>query len=240
MDFVAFRSFWETAVNINIASFMATPVLQHGYGMNAVGDNPSAASLTDTVSNFGAAYVVMQESLRNSNTSINAMQGQIQMLCNALGNQPPAGMLQYPQQTNQGHQARSGQHGQQQNNGNGSGYYQGSGMTFDSSGGSYPTQGISNPPSPIKKFNNWNYCHTHGGDVHNNHTSATCAQPGVNNQNAATRSNTMGGNNKGSYIKPYSQLPLANSPRLLNQPRHPPTTPHLFGAIWQQWTAISY
>jgi hypothetical protein len=27
------------------------------------------------------------------------------------------------------------------------------------------------------------------------------------------------------YIKPYSQVPLANAPRLLNQPRHPPTTP---------------
>jgi hypothetical protein len=37
-----------------------------------------------------------------NNASINAMQGQIQMLCNALGNQPPAGMPQYPQQTNQG------------------------------------------------------------------------------------------------------------------------------------------
>ncbi len=41
------------------------------------------------------------------------------------------------------------------------------------------------------------YCHTHGGDIHNNHTSATCAQPGVNHQHAATRFNTMGGNNKG-------------------------------------------
>ncbi len=26
-------------------------------------------------------------------------------------------------------------------------------------------------------------------------------------------------------IKPYSQVPLANAPRLLNQPRHPPATP---------------
>ncbi len=64
-------------------------------------------------------------------------------------------------------------------NGNGSGYNQGSGMTFNCGGGSHPTQGTSNPPSPIKKFNNWNYCHTHGGNIHNNHTSAICAQPGV-------------------------------------------------------------
>jgi hypothetical protein len=101
MDFAVFCSFWETAVNI--ASFTATTALQLGYGMNAVEDNPSASYLTDAVSNFVAAYATMQESLCNNKASINAMQGQIQMLCNALGNQPPAGMPQYPQQTNQGH-----------------------------------------------------------------------------------------------------------------------------------------
>ncbi len=115
MDFAAFHSFWETTVKI--ASFTATPALQHGYGMNTVEDNPSATYLTVTVSNFGVAYTAMQESLPNNNTSINAMQGQIQMLCNAFGNQPPAGMPQYPQQTNQGHQSRGGQRGQQQNQG---------------------------------------------------------------------------------------------------------------------------
>jgi hypothetical protein len=70
-------------------------------------------------------------------------------------------------------------------------------MTFNGSGGSYPTQGTANPPSPIKKFNNWNYCQTYCSDIHNTHTSATCVQPGVNCQHADTRSNTMGGNNKG-------------------------------------------
>jgi hypothetical protein len=100
MDFSAFCSFLENAVNI--ASFTATLASQHGYSMNAVDDDQSAAYLTDAVSNFGAAYAATQEGLRNNNASINAMQGQIQMLCNALGNQPPAGMAQYPQQTNQG------------------------------------------------------------------------------------------------------------------------------------------
>jgi hypothetical protein len=98
MDFATYRSFWETAINIE--SFMATPALQHGYGMNAIEDDPSAAYLTDAVSNFSAAYPAMQESLRNNNASINTMQEQIQMLCNALGNQPPAGIPQYPRQTN--------------------------------------------------------------------------------------------------------------------------------------------
>ncbi len=71
MDFAAFCSFWETAVNI--ASFTATPALQHGNGLNAVEDDPSATYLTDAVSNFGAAYAAMQESLCNNNASINAM-----------------------------------------------------------------------------------------------------------------------------------------------------------------------
>ncbi len=54
MDFAAFLTFWETT--INIASFTATPALQHSYGINAVEDDASAASLTDTNSNFGVAY----------------------------------------------------------------------------------------------------------------------------------------------------------------------------------------
>ena len=105
MDFATFSSFLETAVNV--ASFMAIPALQHSYGMHAIEDNPSATSLTNAVSNFGMVYAATQESLRNNNPSINVMQGQIQILCNALGTQPLVGMLQYPQQTNQGCSAQA-------------------------------------------------------------------------------------------------------------------------------------
>jgi hypothetical protein len=94
MDFAAFHTFWETTVNI--VSFAASPALQHSYDMHAVEDNASTASLTNVVSNFGAAYATMQESLHNNNPSINVLQGQIQMLCNIIGNQPLSGMLQYP------------------------------------------------------------------------------------------------------------------------------------------------
>jgi hypothetical protein len=66
-------------------SFTATPTLQRGYVMNFVDEDASAASLTDAVSNFGGAYTTTQESIQNNNASINAMQGQIQMLCNAIG-----------------------------------------------------------------------------------------------------------------------------------------------------------
>ncbi len=39
----------------------------------------------------------------------------------------------------------------------------------------------------------------HGGDVDNNHTSATCARPGENHQLTATRSNTMGSSMRGMH-----------------------------------------
>ena len=87
MDFAAFRTFWESAVNI--AAFTATPASQHGYGMSATEDDASTTSLTDAVNNFGVAYAATQESLRSNNATISAVQGQLQMLCNTLGKQPP-------------------------------------------------------------------------------------------------------------------------------------------------------
>ncbi len=80
MSFAAFRTFWETAVNI--AAFTATPASQHGYGMAAAKDDASTTSLTDAINNFGVAYAATQESLQSSNATISAMQGQLQMLCN--------------------------------------------------------------------------------------------------------------------------------------------------------------
>jgi len=95
MDFAAFRTFRESAVNI--AAFTATPASQHGYGMSAIEDDASTTSLTDAVNNFGVAYAATQESLRSNNATISKMQGQLQMLCNAIGNQPPPNMIQFHQ-----------------------------------------------------------------------------------------------------------------------------------------------
>ncbi len=93
-DFTAFRTFWADAVNI--ASFTATPASSHGYGMTATKDDSS--TLTDAVSNFGAAYAAAQESQHTNNKAINAMQVQIQMLCQALGSHPHPNMMPYQQQ----------------------------------------------------------------------------------------------------------------------------------------------
>jgi hypothetical protein len=106
-NFTAFRTFWADAVNI--ASFTATPASSHGFGMAATKDDSSA--LTDTVSNFGAVYAATRESQRTNNKAINAMQVQIQMLCQALGSHLPPNMMPYQQQQG-AHPPRGGRQGQ--------------------------------------------------------------------------------------------------------------------------------
>ncbi len=77
-------------------AFTLVPASQHGYGVAAT--NKDAESLMDAVPYFGTAYATTQESLRSTTPNIAAMQGQIQMLCQAIetGQPPPA--MQYQQQ----------------------------------------------------------------------------------------------------------------------------------------------
>jgi hypothetical protein len=87
-NFVPFKTFWENAVQI--AAFTAVLASQHGYGMAATDNNALVHLLMDAVSNFGTAYAVTQESLQSNATNIAAIQGQLQMLCQAVGaGQPP-------------------------------------------------------------------------------------------------------------------------------------------------------
>ena len=60
------------------------------------------------------------------------------------------------------------------------------------------------PPNPVKLFENKNYCWTHGHDVEDDHTSATCNNPLPGHQYNAAKNNTMGGNPKKDhkYIMP--------------------------------------
>ena len=237
IDFAAFKSFWENAVQI--AAFTAVPASQLGYGMAAT-DDDAWASLTDAVSNFGMAYATTQVSLRSNIANIMAIQGQLQMLCQAVGNgQPPPGVINYQQCPcgrcchgqhcggnngggsgyggcgyNGGGGNNNGGGGGNQNANSGGGGYSGGNQNTTGVGGGYNGDGSTNgcgygtgnignqnpsglPPTPIKCFDNWNYCNTHGGNVDNNHTSAKCAHPGENHQHVATRTNTMGGSMRG-------------------------------------------
>jgi hypothetical protein len=42
-----------------------------------------------------------------------------------------------------------------------------------------------------KHFKNWNYCHTHGDNINNRHTSRRCAKPGPAHNLHGTRTNMM-------------------------------------------------
>jgi hypothetical protein len=118
INFAAFKSFWENAVQI--AAFTAVPASSHGYGMGLANDDDDTASLTDAISSFGTAYTATQESLRSNTANINVIQGQLQMLCQALGNgQPPPGVINY-QQRPRGGRGRGQQRGG--NNGGRGGY----------------------------------------------------------------------------------------------------------------------
>jgi hypothetical protein len=146
------------------------------------------------------------------------MQGQIQMLCQALGSHPPPNMMPYHQQqgarpprngrrgqgrggSGPGHGGaqvfnRNGYCGGRDYNGRGGGGYNGGGGGYSGSGGysssggsggsfngggSYNGssfgRGSSGPTpngaaaNPVKRFENWHYCHTHGGNMDDNHTS---------------------------------------------------------------------
>lgn len=64
--------------------------------------------------------------------------------------------------------------------------------------GQGPNQCGPQQQNPVrgKWFNNMNYCWTHGGDVSDTHTSATCARPAQGHQVHATRWNIMGGSQR--------------------------------------------
>ena len=48
----------------------------------------------------------------------------------------------------------------------------------------------------VRLYNNDNYCHTHGYDIHPDHTGATCNTPGPNHQVTATVNDNMGGSQR--------------------------------------------
>jgi hypothetical protein len=98
--------------------------------------------------------------------------------------QPPAPPYRAPQpppgfQPNYQYQAPPGRGGYQAPNG-------------------YPAPGPYQPtrhqrPPNSKRYNNMNYCWTHGADIADSHRSDTCQHPAHYHQPQATRYNTMGG-----------------------------------------------
>ena len=53
-------------------------------------------------------------------------------------------------------------------------------------------QGFQGPSTKAKRYNNWNYCHTHGSNVKDEHNSSNCRNPSWNHNWQGTSENTMG------------------------------------------------
>jgi hypothetical protein len=201
----SFKEYW--ANGIALVNQMAFPASQHGYGMAAMDNNASLASYSESLANFGAAYAAMQESIKTQAASLASMQGQltnIQQFCMNVGQQAPPNIYTPTQQqhTSNNHFGRC--------NGGGSGRGNGSGdfpqqPTWFGGSRAGAQQHIC-PPNPYKRWENWNYCLTHGGDVEDWHTSATCGYRHPAHNPNATRANIMGGLVAGMH---KTILPLA-------------------------------
>jgi hypothetical protein len=81
--------------------------------------------------------------------------------------------------------------------------------------------------TPYKCFENWNYCHTHGGNVDNRHTSRMCTKLGSAHNLNPTRTNMMNGWSVGLHrtISPLASNRVPHVPRQ----QHAPAP-----ASWQQ------
>jgi hypothetical protein len=73
---------------------------------------------------------------------------------------------------------------------NGCGFPQQPTMSFGGTGGGQ--QQVICPPNPYKRWENWNYCHSHSGDIDNNHTNVTCGKPGPTDNPNVSCTNIMG------------------------------------------------
>jgi len=207
--------------------------------MAATGDDASIALYSESLTNFGAAYAVTQESMKSQATTMAAMQGQltnIQQFCMAVGQQPPPNIYAPTQQQHTFNNRRNSYGG-----GHGNG---GTGGSNSGGGGSFPqqptwfggigagTQQPTCPPTPYKRWENWNYYHTHGGEVEDTHTSALCGKRGPTHNPNATRANIMDGSIAGMHKTIFPSAcsrtpppPVAPSPQQQLRPQqHPPVS----------------
>ena len=203
-DYAAFKVFWEQAIRVADTS-TATPAAQYDYGMNIneiSGDDKSNASRTSalesSISTFGSAYAATEERVRTQTDTINNMQGQLnalqQQLCHAVMTRPPTYPPPYNPRNNN-YNNNNNQRGGYGNGGRGGGYQRNNNQHMPTG----PPATQMSVPTPYKRFENMNYCHTHGGDVDDFHTSTTCSKPGPYHVYHATRDNTMGGSISGLH-----------------------------------------
>ncbi len=81
-----FKNYWSEA--ITLVNQMASPAVQHNYGMTAMDDNATGALDGKSIANFGAEYAATQETMKGQATSLTMIQDQLanlQQFCMAIG-----------------------------------------------------------------------------------------------------------------------------------------------------------
>jgi hypothetical protein len=234
----SFKEYWANA--IAFVNQTAIPTSQHGYGMTAMDNDTSVATYNESLVNFGTAFAAMQETIKNQANSLVAMQTKLAniQLCMNVGQQPPSSGYGPAQQqrmfTNQNKRNGGGQ-------GNDRGFPQQPTMNYGGTGGGQQ-HNICPPPNPYKWWENRNYCSSHGGDVDDNHTSATCGKPGPMHNPNATRANIMGRSVAGMHktVLPLTsgRTPPNHHTQQQQRPQqHPPNAYYPPGSTaWQQPT----
>ncbi len=234
------REYWANM--IALVNQTAVPALQHGYSMTAMDDDTWVTSYSDLLANFSAAFAATQETIKSQANRLVAMQNQLEniQLCMTVSQQPlSSGYATSRQQcTFTNHNKRNG--GGQSN---GRGFPQQPTMNYCGMGGGQ--QQVICPPTYYKCWENRNYCHSLGGDLDNNHTSAAYGKTGPMHNPNKCHTNIMGGSVAGMH---KTILPLASGrtppnpcpQQQLHSQQCPPIAyyPH-GGTAWQQPTPPS-
>lgn len=220
-----FKTFWREKLRLRKRVGVPANALGYGMGAQSIGSNDDAIDaeanrqFEESVQNFAAANNATQSSIANltqTNANLqtnvanqmnmlgqqmNAMQ---QMMCQLAMNasMPPPAMNQMQFQPQGQQQQRNNNNRQRNRGGYNGGYTQAAQNLPPQFNGSYGTNSnSSNQRNYIKRFENWEYCSTHGGDVPDGHNSMTCTKPGPSHNYYATRQNYMqvGGSRRGMH-----------------------------------------
>jgi hypothetical protein len=205
-----FRTFWRGKLRLRKQTGQSAA--QFGYGMSATGtlassdeEDEAQRQFEESIQQFGQAHAATQQTIENltaTNSKIDAIDQKFnalsQMVClmtqQAKQAPPPVQMqpFYYPAQQQQQQQPnqRNNYRGKKSYNNNNRNYGQGN---------QYQGTKPQTQPNPIKRYEGWKYCHTHGGDT--DHNSWECQKPGENHNFQTTRQNYMqlSGNRKGMH-----------------------------------------
>jgi hypothetical protein len=151
-----FKNYWSKA--ITLINQMASPAVQHNYGMTAMEDDVTVALYGKSIANFCAMYAATQEMMKGQATSLALIQDQLanlQQFCMAIGQQPPNNIYSPAQEQHPFNSGRSRRNG---GGGHGGGeYFIPQKPTNHGFRGGAPGGGTARPPMPYKRYENWHY-----------------------------------------------------------------------------------